>query len=174
MIDATKAYGSEHTTGGFRTVIRAISRHQSVHHRSVQEPNSLAGQVSSPGSRQPRPRSKLIVLIAGIACIGAAIIVLDLERQRTVLPLTIDFLHQDATVAEWWHSGFLRSLDQTTGTLEVNEEMWRKLAHDQKMGVASLLKWYYSEHNEPRLMMLTVKGDVSQEILVRLVLAPAH
>ena len=153
---------------------RGISHRQSALPRSAQEPNALLVQLPPQGTRQRRSRGKLVLLLAGIACLGAATIVWDLERQQSVPPLLIDFVRQDSTVAEWWHIGFLRSIDQTTGTLEVDEEMWKKLTHDQKMGVASLLKWYYTEHNEARLMRLTVKGDASQEILVRLVLGRAH
>lgn len=125
-------------------------------------------------ARRTVNRKRLILILASIVVIAGALVVTDILVRTTRPLISIDFLNQEQSLAEWWRVGFVRSMNDSTGAMIVNEEIWMKLSKDQRMGVASLLRWHYSNRSTRGFGRLTVEGDVSGDTLARIVLQRHH
>ncbi len=128
----------------------------------------------TPSSKKRRPTSHsgLIVVLAVIAALGAFLIARDILTRRAVARVSLDFMNQEKSIEDWQRDGFLHAGVDSSGTLTVNEETWKKMSRDQRYAVASLLRSHYSKISAGGFSRLTLRGDVSGNVLASVALQP--
>lgn len=135
-----------------------------------------ANKKSRESARLAKPKllhsTKLVHVLAAVALIGAVLIVADMMSRKSGAGPAIDFRNQQATIVHWLSTGFVKSIDDSSGTVVVNEKTWVSITRDKRMGIALFLRDYYSTRNGKQLKSLTVKGDASMDILARIALQP--
>ncbi|HTY37371.1 MAG TPA: hypothetical protein VMH23_09685 [Bacteroidota bacterium] len=119
-------------------------------------------------------RWKLILFLSAIAVIGFLLIAADFFGRELGPIVPIDFMRQDATVTEWSRSGFLVSPADTAGIVVIHEATWDGQSKDKRMGIASLLRAYYSSKPNRTFQKLTVLGDATKDELARITLQTAQ
>jgi cell division protein FtsI/penicillin-binding protein 2 len=83
---------------------------------------------------------------------------------KSVVP--INFSDQKGTLGEWVQSGFVRSIDDSTGTLVLNEALWNQLSTPQKESVVILFRGFFARKRGTKESKLIIKGDISRQLLV--------
>ena len=109
-------------------------------------------------------RINLILFI--IVIIGCIIIFITTTKYNSEPVVSINFNDQQGTMREWVHSGFVMSLDDSTGTLVLNEALWNKLSTAQKESTVILLRAYYARMKGIKESKMIIKGNVSGQLLV--------
>jgi hypothetical protein len=109
---------------------------------------------------------RLNLLLLFVVIIGFILILLQFIGHKSKSVVTINFSDQTGTITEWRESGFVKSINNSTGTLVINEARWNELSAPQKEGVVMLLRSYYASQSGTKELKLIIKGDLSEQILV--------
>lgn len=109
-------------------------------------------------------RINLILFV--VVVIGFIVIIISLKKHDYKPVVPINFNDQNGTMREWVHLGFVTSLDDSTGTLVLNEAQWNKLSTPQKESVVILLRGYYTHMKGTKESKLFIEGDISRQLLV--------
>lgn len=109
---------------------------------------------------------RLNLFLSFIVIIGFVIVLNNIIGHNSESPVSIDFNDQKKTMREWKQSGFVRSIDNATRTLIMNETLWNELSAPQKESVVIFLRGYYTQQGGTKESKLIIKGDISQKLLV--------
>ena len=109
-------------------------------------------------------RTNLILFI--VVIIGFIIILIKLIPHGSKPVVPINFNDQKGTLGEWVQSGFVRSMDDSTGTLILNEALWNQLSTPQKESVVILFRGFFARKRGTKESKLIIKGDISRQLLV--------
>jgi hypothetical protein len=108
---------------------------------------------------------KLVRIIIGMVVLGGAVVLIDnLTRDKGAL-VPIDFKDQAGTVANWKRIGFVKSIDESTAEVVVDETEWKEMLVGERHAVVMLLASYCAAKNQKPDYPLTIKGNVSQKLL---------
>jgi hypothetical protein len=124
----------------------------------------LAGADHSDARIRERNK-RLIRTIIGMIALGGAIVFIDnITRDKGAL-VPIDFKDQKGTVTNWRSIGFVKSIDEASAEVVVDEAEWKRMSVGERRAVVMLLASYCAARNQKPDYRLTVKGDVSQKPL---------
>jgi cell division protein FtsI/penicillin-binding protein 2 len=101
-----------------------------------------------------------------VVIIGFILILRYLLGHSIKSVVTINFSDQKGTLGEWVQSGFVRSIDDSTGTLVLNEALWNQLSTPQKESVVILFRGFFARKRGTKESKLIIKGDISRQLLV--------
>ncbi|MFH0989504.1 MAG: hypothetical protein V1799_05740 [bacterium] len=107
-----------------------------------------------------------------VVVLGAVLILYDVFTSSNEPGISLNFINQEGTISGWIKTGFVKSKNDSTVTLVIDEEMWNAISDDKKMGVVLLLKAYYMGKINRTKAVLTIKGNQSTTPLVELKLPP--
>jgi hypothetical protein len=134
----------------------------------------LARRTAVSNSRQsgliPKKTSEnrtreLVRIIIGMVILGGAVVLIDnLTRDKGAL-VPIDFKDQAGTVTNWKRIGFVKSIDESTAEVVVDESEWKEMLVGERHAVVMLLASYCTAKNQKPDYRLTIKGNVSQKLL---------
>jgi hypothetical protein len=116
--------------------------------------------------RRLKQIKRLNLFLLFVVIFGFIIILIDFVGHRSESAVPIDFNDQNRTIREWKQSGFVKSMDDTSRTLVMNETLWNELSTPRKESVVIFLRGYYAQQSGTKESKLTIKGDVSQKLLV--------
>jgi hypothetical protein len=117
--------------------------------------------------RRLKQTKRYNLFLFAVVMIGFILIFINLTGQTNESTVPIDFSNENKTVREWKQSGFVKSMDDATGTLVLNETLWNDLSAPQRESVVILLRVYYAHLSDTKESNLIIKGDLSQQLLVR-------
>jgi hypothetical protein len=101
-----------------------------------------------------------------VVIIGFILILLHFKGHESKSVVTINFSDQKGSITEWRESGFVKSINNSTGTLVINEARWNELSTPKKEGVVMLFRNYYARQSGTKESKLIIKGDLSGQLLV--------
>jgi hypothetical protein len=116
--------------------------------------------------RRLRQTKRLNLILLCVVILGFIVIIVKLRKHDDVPLVLLDFRNQPLTIREWKQSGFIKSINDSTGTLVMNEAQWNDLPVQQREGVVIFLRRYYARRSNTNESKLIIKGDVSQQLLV--------
>jgi len=70
------------------------------------------------------------------------------------------------TITEWKESRFVKSINNSIGTLVINEARWNELSTPQKEGVVKLFRSFYARQSGTKESKLIIEGDFSGQLLI--------
>jgi cell division protein FtsI/penicillin-binding protein 2 len=109
---------------------------------------------------------RLNLFLLFVVIIGFILILRYLLGHSIKSVVTINFSDQKGTLGEWVQSGFVRSIDDSTGTLVLNEALWNQLSTPQKESVVILFRGFFARKRGTKESKLIIKGDISRQLLV--------
>ena len=109
---------------------------------------------------------RLNLLLLFVVIIGFILILSHFIGHESKSVVTINFSDQKGTITEWRESGLVKSINNSTGTLVINEAQWNELSTPQKEGVVMLFRSYYARQSGTKESKLIIKGDLSGQLLV--------
>ena len=121
--------------------------------------------------RRLKRTKSLVRLFTVVVVLGLGLIVRDLLTRNSEPHIMIDFLNQKMTIADWEQSGFLKSLNDSSGIVVVDEAMWKRISQDKRIGIASLLRAYCISRSPKLLHRLSIEGDDTHAVLLRIEIA---
>jgi hypothetical protein len=109
---------------------------------------------------------RLNLFLLFVVIIGFILILLHVIGHESKSVVTINFSDQKETITEWRESGFVKSINNSTGTLVIDEARWNELSTPQKESVVMLLRSYYARQSGTKESKLIILGDLSKQLLV--------
>jgi hypothetical protein len=116
--------------------------------------------------RRLRQTKRLNLFLFCVVVVGLMLSLFHFIGRYKGSDVSIDFADRQSTIRTWKQSGFVKSMDDTAGTLVMNEALWNKLSTPQKESVVILLRAFYAERSGTKESKLIIKGDLSQKLLV--------
>ncbi|MCX6133297.1 MAG: hypothetical protein NTU47_05730 [Ignavibacteriales bacterium] len=111
-------------------------------------------------------RNKKVLRIAGIVTVLALIVfAVDLVTREKGARLPLDLRDQEGTVAAWKHDGFVKSIDNASATVVVDEAVWKEISHDEKTTIIAFLGSYCAEKSGAAQAVISIRGDNSHALL---------
>jgi hypothetical protein len=108
---------------------------------------------------------RLNLFLMSVVIIGFILILFHAIGHRSKSVVPINFSNQKGTITEWRESGFVKSINNSTGTLAIDEARWHELSAPQKESVVMLLRSYYARQSGTKESKLMIKGDLSGQLL---------
>ena len=109
---------------------------------------------------------RLNLVLLFVVILGLIIILIDFVGHHNEAAVPLDFVDQNGTIRGWKQSGFVKSMDDTTQTIVINEALWNELSTPQKESVVIFIRGYYAQQGGTKESRVIIKGDLSQKLLV--------
>jgi len=116
--------------------------------------------------RRLKQAKRINLILFVVVIIGFIIIFIHLIPHESEPVVPINFNDQKGTMREWIQSGFVKSMDDSTGTLVLNEALWNRLSPPQKESIVILLRGYYALNRGTKESKLIIEGDISGQLLI--------
>ena len=125
----------------------------------------ILARAASTEVRIRKRNKKLLLIIIGVVFLGTAVVLMDnLTRAQGAL-VPIDFKDQAGTVANWIRKGLVKSIDEPTAEVVVDEAEWEEMLVGERRAIVMLLASYCASKNQKMEYRLTIKGNVTQKLL---------
>ena len=127
--------------------------------------NRILARAASTEKSIRKRNKKLVRIIIGMVVLGGTVVLIDnLTRDKGAL-VPLDFKDQAGTVTNWKRIGFVKSIDESTVEVVVDESEWKEMLVGERHAVVMLLASYCAAKNQKPDYRLTIKGNVSQKLL---------
>jgi hypothetical protein len=127
--------------------------------------NRILARAAYTEKKIRKQNKRLVRIIIGMVILGGAVVLIDsLMRDKGAL-VPIDFKDQAGTVTNWKRIGFVKSINESTAEVVVDEAEWKEMLLGERHAVVMLLASYCAAENQKPDYRLTIKGNVSQKLL---------
>lgn len=117
------------------------------------------------GERGQTKQKKILKIVGIVVFVGIAVLSIDMATRDKGTRLPIDLADPKGTVAAWENSGFLKSVNTSSTTVEVDENTWNETSKNERTAIAVFLGTYCAQQRGEAQVKLTLKGSASQSIL---------
>jgi hypothetical protein len=127
--------------------------------------NRILARAAYTEKKIRKQNKRLVRIIIGMVILGGAVVLIDsLMRDKGAL-VPIDFKDQAGTVTNWKRIGFVKSINESTAEVVVDEAEWKEMLLGERHAVVMLLASSCAAENQKPDYRLTIKGNVSQKLL---------
>jgi hypothetical protein len=127
--------------------------------------NRILARAAYTEKKIRKQNKRLVRIIIGMVFLGGAVVLIDsLMRDKGAL-VPIDFKDQAGTVTNWKRIGFVKSINESTAEVVVDEAEWKEMLLGERHAVVMLLASSCAAENQKPDYRLTIKGNVSQKLL---------
>lgn len=101
-----------------------------------------------------------------VAAFGVAIVlIVDVLTSEQGAQLPMDLSDPEHTLDQWRSTGFLVSMNDTTGAVVVEDAVWNELSDDEKLTVVAFLGSYCQESIGTSEARVSIRGHTASALL---------
>jgi hypothetical protein len=127
-----------------------------------EEQQRMISEVTEKGERRAKEKKKSIRIAGVVAFLALLVLVVVMLVRDKGARLPIDLSNQDATIAGWKASGFVKEIDSAASTVLVDESIWNEVSHNERITIVAFLGSYYAEKRGAEQARISIRGFESR------------
>jgi len=130
-----------------------------------EEQKQMMADAAERGEARRVEYKKFIRIVGTAAFLAVVILVVDIITRDKGASLPLDLSDPEGTIAGWESDGFVRSIDKTSATVVVDENVWKELSSDEKTTIVAFLASTLAENQGTDQALISIRGFSSHELL---------